>query len=177
MCFRPRTQESCIECNMVIHLALHINDCRIRVMCPGCLPFDGRDKAEVKRNISAGKLRPLPITLSSHATNFVMSMLEYDPARRPSAAALLQHPFIVRHMGSITQPGHGLGRPMNGMSPANSGCLDDIMRDGKLLQVGGPASYRSSKNTACETEGELAWYCMTSKVADAFAMAAPQTQI
>lgn len=70
----------------------------------GHLPFEGRDKTEVKRSIKAGRLRPLPLTLSSPAIDFIVSMLEYDAARRPSAAELLQHPFIKMHSGCSSLP-------------------------------------------------------------------------
>ena len=67
----------------------------------GHLPFEGADKAEVKRSISAGRLRPLPLSLSSTAIDFVVSMLEHDPNRRPSAAELLQHPWVRKHTGPV----------------------------------------------------------------------------
>ena len=53
----------------------------------------------MKRSITAWQVRPLPPTLSSSAIDFVMSMLQYEPERRPSAAELLQHPFVKKHVG------------------------------------------------------------------------------
>ncbi|KAK9792679.1 hypothetical protein WJX73_008910 [Symbiochloris irregularis] len=64
----------------------------------GHLPFEGADKAEVKRSITEGRLRPLPLSLSSAAIDLVVCMLEPDPNRRPSAAELLQHPFVRRYL-------------------------------------------------------------------------------
>jgi hypothetical protein len=62
----------------------------------GHLPFDGRDKAHIKAAITAGDMRPLPASVSEEACDFVAAMLEPDRAARPSAADLLQHPFLAR---------------------------------------------------------------------------------
>lgn len=72
-------------------------------MPAGRLPFDGRDKQQVKRNITAGRMRALPLTLSAPAINFVVSMLEYHPAQRPSAAELLNHPFVLQHLSPLAR--------------------------------------------------------------------------
>ena len=68
--------------------------------CAGHLPFDGRDKEEIKRAITLGRMRALPPHLSGDCVSFIREMLESDPEARPSAAALLQHPFISRHARS-----------------------------------------------------------------------------
>jgi len=65
----------------------------------GHLPFEGADRAAVKEAIVAGRLRPFPRSLSPAAVSFVSAMLRADPAARPSAAALLRHPFIERNTG------------------------------------------------------------------------------
>ena len=63
----------------------------------GHLPFDGRDKEEIKRAITLGRMRALPPHLSADCVSFIGQMLESDPEARPSAAQLLQHPYIARH--------------------------------------------------------------------------------
>ena len=73
---------------MLIELAHHL---------AGHLPFDGRDKEEIKRAITLGRMRALPPHLSSDCVAFINAMLESDPETRPSAAQLLQHPYITRH--------------------------------------------------------------------------------
>ncbi|KAK9818301.1 hypothetical protein WJX72_010298 [[Myrmecia] bisecta] len=60
----------------------------------GHLPFDGRDKAEIKKNILEGKLKPLPGSLSPQCISFITNMLAQSPADRLSAEELLQHPFV-----------------------------------------------------------------------------------
>ena len=40
-------------------------------MCAGHLPFSGDDKREIKHNIATGRIRPLPITLSDMAMDFI----------------------------------------------------------------------------------------------------------
>jgi hypothetical protein len=42
-------------------------------------------------------MRALPPHLSGDCVSFIREMLESDPEARPSAAELLQHPFIARH--------------------------------------------------------------------------------
>ena len=65
----------------------------------GHLPFEGADKAAVKASIAAHSLRPFPRSLSSDAVDFVSAMLSPRPADRPSAAALLRHPFVLKNTG------------------------------------------------------------------------------
>lgn len=49
-------------------------------------------------------LAPLefPPGMSDLAENLLGSMLERDPARRPTAAQLLQHPWLIKHGYGIT---------------------------------------------------------------------------
>ena len=75
-------------CGRLIHWAYH---------AAGHLPFDGRDKEEIKRAITLGRMRALPPHLSSDCVAFISDMLESDPETRPSAVQLLRHPYIARH--------------------------------------------------------------------------------
>ena len=70
-------------------------------MHAGHLPFEGKDKADVKAAITAGRLRALPHHLSPECCDFVNSMLEPQPSKRPGAAQLLAHPYVLRRCFSV----------------------------------------------------------------------------
>ena len=53
----------------------------------------------MKKAITAGRLRALPLHLSADCSDFVNSMLEPNPTKRPSASSLLAHPFVTRNLG------------------------------------------------------------------------------
>lgn len=53
-------------------------------------------QAHIKQAITAGDMRPLPASVSAEACEFVAAMLEPDRCARPTAADLLQHPFLAR---------------------------------------------------------------------------------
>jgi serine/threonine protein kinase len=63
----------------------------------GHLPFEGREKADIKRAITLHRMRPLPPSISPACADFVRAMLTHDAALRPSAAALLGHPYLLAH--------------------------------------------------------------------------------
>jgi len=69
------------------------------------LPFSGDDNEEVCRKI----IHPEPSLLASslasltpECRDFLTLMLTPDPARRPSAAELLDHPFVTNHISART---------------------------------------------------------------------------
>lgn len=74
----------------------------------------------------------MPLSLSAMSIEFVVSMLEYDPARRPSAAQLLEHPFVRLHCPHLNAwvP---TGLPMGRDDTAHDLDSDDKKGDG--LQV------------------------------------------
>ena len=63
----------------------------------GRLPFEGKDKPEIKRNITANNLAPLPSFLTPQCQSFIKAMLTYSVDQRPSCAQLLQHPYITMY--------------------------------------------------------------------------------
>ena len=67
--------------------------------CPpaGRLPFEGKDKPEIKRNITANNLAAMPGFLTPQCQDFIRAMLTYSPHERPSCAQLLKHPYITMH--------------------------------------------------------------------------------
>jgi serine/threonine protein kinase len=69
----------------------------------GRLPFEGKDKAEIKASISAYKLVAFPSYVSTHCQSMIGAMLAYDPADRPSAEQLLRHPYIQTHCRNTTE--------------------------------------------------------------------------
>ena len=79
----------------------------------GRLPFEGRDKAEMKAAISDYNLAAFPSHTSSTCQSIIRSMLSYDQSQRPSAECLLQHPYILTHL--VT---HGQSPPV--MAPVVS---------------------------------------------------------
>jgi serine/threonine protein kinase len=71
----------------------------------GRLPFEGKDKPEIKRNITANHLMPLPSFLTPQCQSFIRAMLTYAANERPSCAQLLQHPYIAMYCGTQQKPG------------------------------------------------------------------------
>lgn len=82
----------------------------------GHLPFEGREKAEIKRAISLHRMRPLPPSISPACADFLRCMLTHDPSARPSAADLLLHPFLALHVPLERLPVSSTStRPLSGM--------------------------------------------------------------
>lgn len=63
----------------------------------GHLPFDGKDKTNIKNAIAEGRIKSLPSSHSGECIEFVASMLRQNPAQRPSCQELLQHPYVLKH--------------------------------------------------------------------------------
>jgi serine/threonine protein kinase len=63
----------------------------------GRLPFEGKDKTEIKAAISGYKLSAFPSYVGIQCQNMICSMLAYDPEDRPAAATLMAHPFLQMH--------------------------------------------------------------------------------
>jgi serine/threonine protein kinase len=63
----------------------------------GRLPFEGKDKSEIKAAISGYKLAAFPPYVGIQCQNMICAMLAYDPEDRPAAATLMTHPFLQMH--------------------------------------------------------------------------------
>jgi serine/threonine protein kinase len=66
-------------------------------VCSSDLPFQSKDKTATYKKIQDCRYAwPAQCDLSTAARHFVDSALQGDPRARPSAARLLEHPFILR---------------------------------------------------------------------------------
>lgn len=63
----------------------------------GRLPFEGRDKADIKESIACYRLAAFPLCVSPLCQGMIRGMLSYEATARPSAAELLRHPFLAAH--------------------------------------------------------------------------------
>jgi serine/threonine protein kinase len=59
----------------------------------GTAPFSAKTVDEIKCNVRAGKLAAMP-AWSEDCTHFVTACMTREPLKRPSAEALLSHPWI-----------------------------------------------------------------------------------
>ena len=63
----------------------------------GRLPFEGRDKAEIKAAITEYNLAPFPLYVSTECHSMICSMLAYNKELRPPAAELLKHAYLQKY--------------------------------------------------------------------------------
>ena len=77
--------------------------CLFYELATGRHPFEGKDIKELVHNIR--RVEPIPADgLKTELREFLMTMLEKDPSKRPSINSLLNHPFIrdaVRDLKSL----------------------------------------------------------------------------
>jgi len=69
----------------------------------GRLPFEGKDKVDIKAAISGYKLSTFPSYVSIQCQNMICSMLAYGSEDRPAAAILMSHPFLQMHRAGRQQ--------------------------------------------------------------------------
>ncbi|XP_010530438.1 PREDICTED: mitogen-activated protein kinase kinase kinase 1-like [Tarenaya hassleriana] len=79
--------------------------CSVLEMLTGQIPYSGLEPAQALFRIGRGELPPVPNTLSPEARDFILQCLNVNPDERPSAAELLNHPFVRRPLQS--PPGSG----------------------------------------------------------------------
>ncbi|KAK9842596.1 hypothetical protein WJX81_008119 [Elliptochloris bilobata] len=94
----------------------------------GHLPFEGRDKPEIKRAITLHQMRPLPPSTSPVCADFLRCMLTHSPAARPSAADMLAHPYLALHVPLERLPWggsqvYGAAASSAGLSPATEAAM------------------------------------------------------
>lgn len=52
--------------------------------------------------IGKGELPPIPDSLSKDARDFILQCLQVNPDDRPTAAKLLNHPFVQRPVSTLS---------------------------------------------------------------------------
>ncbi|XP_039164797.1 mitogen-activated protein kinase kinase kinase 1-like [Eucalyptus grandis] len=68
--------------------------CTVLEMLTRQYPYSHLEEAPAVFKIGQGELPPLPPSLSRDAEDFILSCLEVNPNKRPSAAQLLDHAFV-----------------------------------------------------------------------------------
>lgn len=54
--------------------------------------------------IGRGERPPISDTLSTEAQDFIKSCLQVNPNDRPTAAQLLEHPFVMKSQSNFSSP-------------------------------------------------------------------------
>ncbi|CAN4108056.1 unnamed protein product [Withania somnifera] len=70
--------------------------CTILEMLTGQIPYSHLEGMQALFRIGRGEPPPIPDTLSTEAQDFIKSCLRVNPSDRPTAAELLEHPFIMK---------------------------------------------------------------------------------
>ncbi|XP_010450545.1 PREDICTED: mitogen-activated protein kinase kinase kinase 1-like isoform X3 [Camelina sativa] len=70
--------------------------CTVLEMCTGQTPYSDIEPVRALFRIGRGTLPDIPDTLSLDARDFILKCLKVSPAERPTAAELLNHPFVIR---------------------------------------------------------------------------------
>ncbi|KAK4740848.1 hypothetical protein SAY87_024436 [Trapa incisa] len=79
--------------------------CTVLEMLTGQFPYGHLPWVQALFKIESGKLPRIPRTLSKDARDFIMQCLRVNPNDRPSAANLMDHPFVKRPLSdSPTTP-------------------------------------------------------------------------
>lgn len=67
------------------------------IMLTGKPPFDGKSKELTYEKIKAGEYHfPIDIQLSYEAKDFIKSILQLNPRKRPKADDIINHPFLTK---------------------------------------------------------------------------------
>ncbi|KAL1557047.1 mitogen-activated protein kinase kinase kinase [Salvia divinorum] len=74
--------------------------CTVLEMLTRRFPYFGLEYMTALYKIGQGVRPDVPDTLSSDARNFILQCLQIDPSLRPTAAELLDHPFVKRPLSS-----------------------------------------------------------------------------
>ncbi|WJX32599.1 mitogen-activated protein kinase kinase kinase [Trifolium repens] len=70
--------------------------CTVLEMLTGEIPYSNLEYISALFRIGKGELPPIPDTLSRDAKDFILQCLQVNPDDRPTAAQLLNHPFLQR---------------------------------------------------------------------------------
>ncbi|XP_057798292.1 mitogen-activated protein kinase kinase kinase 1-like [Salvia miltiorrhiza] len=74
--------------------------CTVLEMLTRRFPYFGLEYMSALYKIGQGERPDVPATLSSDARDFILQCLQVDPSLRPTAAQLLDHPFVKRPLSS-----------------------------------------------------------------------------
>ncbi|CAK8566285.1 unnamed protein product [Lathyrus sativus] len=78
--------------------------CTVLEMLTGQIPYSNLECMQAIFRIGKGVLPPIPDTLSRDAKDFIMQCLQVNPDDRPTAAQLLNHPFLQRPLSQSSSP-------------------------------------------------------------------------
>ncbi|RXI06209.1 hypothetical protein DVH24_018251 [Malus domestica] len=78
--------------------------CTVLEMLTRQPPYFPLEWTQALFQIGSGKLPPVPNSLSSDAKDFILKCLQVDPNSRPTAAQLLNHPFVERPLHASSVP-------------------------------------------------------------------------
>eukprot|EP00249_Psilotum_nudum_P023079 c28743_g1_i5 orf=176-2383(+) len=73
--------------------------CTVLEMATGHPPFGDLEWHRALWKVGHGEAPPIPDTISEDACDFIRKCLDIDPRRRPTAAELLEHPFVSQLAG------------------------------------------------------------------------------
>ncbi|KAL8027430.1 hypothetical protein ABFX02_14G094800 [Erythranthe guttata] len=74
--------------------------CTVLEMLTGQIPYSHLEGMQALFRIGRGELPPIPNTLSKDAQDFILKCLQVNPEDRPTAAQLLEHPFVKKPSSS-----------------------------------------------------------------------------
>ncbi|KAK9217207.1 hypothetical protein WN943_005832 [Citrus x changshan-huyou] len=70
--------------------------CTVLEMLTRCPPYSGLEWVQALFKIARGELPPIPDSVSRDARDFILKCLQVNPNDRPTAAQLMEHPFVKR---------------------------------------------------------------------------------
>ncbi|KAL1214693.1 Mitogen-activated protein kinase kinase kinase 1 [Cardamine amara subsp. amara] len=85
--------------------------CTVLEMLTSQIPYGNLEPVQALFRIGRGKLPEVPETLSLDAQHFILKCLKVNPEERPTAAELLNHPFVRRPLTSLGSGGPGSASP------------------------------------------------------------------
>ncbi|KAL3635279.1 hypothetical protein CASFOL_019826 [Castilleja foliolosa] len=78
--------------------------CTVLEMLTGQIPYSHLEGMQALFRIGRGELPPIPNTLSKDAQDFILKCLQVNPDDRPTAALLLEHPFVKKQTSTFPSP-------------------------------------------------------------------------
>ncbi|KZV22732.1 mitogen-activated protein kinase kinase kinase 1-like [Dorcoceras hygrometricum] len=78
--------------------------CTVLEMLTGQIPYSHLEGMQALFRIGRGELPSIPSNLSKDAQDFILKCLQVNPDNRPTAAQLLEHPFIKKQSSTFLSP-------------------------------------------------------------------------